>query len=416
MASVKKYTTAKGDRWQVQFRTPDQRVTRRRGFKTKREAENFAATTHVSKLRGEYIDPADAKITVGELGPDWLERRTHLKPSSRRVEEVAWRIHVEPVWGKARLADIRHSAVQSWVADMGREITNAEGKVTRRAGGPVTVVRAYNVLAGIIDDAVRDRRMLTNPARGVKLPRKIRREHNYLADDQVWDLARQAGPDKGAIVLVLAYCGLRWGELAGLHVADVDLLRRRLHIRRNAVNVGGVVEVGTPKTHERRTVPLPRFLVEPLSSACRGKGRDDIVFPAAGGSYAKSPGAHTWFDGAVTRCTAAADVARTAERKANPDREPLTPVFARVTPHDLRHTAASLAVSAGANVKAVQKMLGHKSAAMTLDTYADLFDRDAEAVADAHDQRLSGLTFTTDAAKMQPNRVGDAGNRLSISS
>jgi integrase len=58
----------------------------------------------------------------------------------------------------------------------------------------------------------------------------------------------------------------------------------------------------------------------------------------------------------------------------------------RVTPHDLRHTAASLAVSAGANVKAVQRMLGHASAAMTLDLYADLFDDDLEAVATALDK------------------------------
>ncbi|MGP9747424.1 tyrosine-type recombinase/integrase [Brachybacterium sp. AOP29-B2-41] len=52
-----------------------------------------------------------------------------------------------------------------------------------------------------------------------------------------------------------------------------------------------------------------------------------------------------------------------------------------MTPHDLRHTAASLAVSAGANVKAVQQMLGHKSAAMTLDRYAGLFDSDLDDVA-----------------------------------
>lgn len=59
--------------------------------------------------------------------------------------------------------------------------------------------------------------------------------------------------------------------------------------------------------------------------------------------------------------------------------------FPRVTPHDLRHTAASLAISAGANVKAVQRMLGHASASMTLDTYADLFDDDLDGVADALD-------------------------------
>ncbi|AQA05034.1 hypothetical protein BVC93_24460 [Mycobacterium sp. MS1601] len=401
MASITKYKTSAGElRYRVQYRTPENKLTGARGFKTKREAENYAATVTVSKARGEYIDPADARVTVGDLGPGWLGRRTHLKPSSRRVEEVAWRVHVEPVWGAVKLADIRHSAVQSWVSKMSREVTDTEGNVSKPASGPVTVIRAFNVLAGILDDAVRDRRLTANPARGVKLPRKVKREHPYLSDDQVMALATEAGPDKGVIVLVLAYCGLRWGELAGLHVSDIDTLKRRVHIRRNAVNVGGVIEVGTPKTHERRTVPLPKFLVGPVAAACRGKDRDGIVFPAAGGGYAKSPGAHTWFDGAVTRCTAAANNARTAESGAHPDREPATDTFPRITPHDLRHTAASLAVSAGANVKAVQKMLGHKSAAMTLDTYADLFDKDAEAVADAHDLRLAGLVFPVNVVKM----------------
>jgi integrase len=55
------------------------------------------------------------------------------------------------------------------------------------------------------------------------------------------------------------------------------------------------------------------------------------------------------------------------------------------TPHELRHTAASLAVSAGANVKTVQRMLGHASAATTLDLYADLFDDDLEAAAERLD-------------------------------
>jgi integrase len=53
----------------------------------------------------------------------------------------------------------------------------------------------------------------------------------------------------------------------------------------------------------------------------------------------------------------------------------------RITPHDLRHTCASLAVSAGVNVLALQRMLGHAKASMTLDTYADLFDDDLDTVA-----------------------------------
>lgn len=359
MATIEPYSTKAGERYRVRYRTPEGRQTTKRGFTTKKDARDFSATVHVSKLRGDYIDPSSSRVTVGTLGPEWLARQTHLKPSSRRTVEVAWRVHVEPRWSGVKLADIRHSSVQSWVSEMSA------------TSGPVTVIRAFGVLAGILDEAMRDRRVLTNPARGVKLPRKVKREHSYLTDGQVMALARQAGPDKAVVVLVLSYCGLRWGELAGLHVADIDMLRRRIHVRRNAVNVGGAVQVGTPKTHERRSIPFPRFLADALSAACAGKGRDEIVFPSAGGGYAKSPGVSTWFSGAVSRCAAE------------------SAGFPRVTPHDLRHTAASLAVSAGANVKAVQKMLGHASAAMTLDTYADLFDKDAEAVADAHDERVS---------------------------
>lgn len=88
------------------------------------------------------------------------------------------------------------------------------------------------------------------------------------------------------------------------------------------------------------------------------------------------PAASTWFSGAVDRFTVAADATRAAEHRVH-DRDPDPAEFPRITLYDLRHAAASLAVSAGANVKAAQKMLGYASAAMTLDTYADLFDRDA---------------------------------------
>lgn len=76
------------------------------------------------------------------------------------------------------------------------------------------------------------------------------------------------------------------------------------------------------------------------------------------------------------------------------DEEP-GPIFPRVTPHDLRHTAASLAISAGANVKAVQRMLGHASAAMTLDVYGDLFDDDLDSVATALDQARTRSSVST---------------------
>jgi len=78
-----------------------------------------------------------------------------------------------------------------------------------------------------------------------------------------------------------------------------------------------------------------------------------------------------------------------------------------LTPHELRHTAASLAVSAGANVKAVQRMLGHASAAMTLDRYADLFDDDQDAVAD----RLDGIRQSLTPVSVQSSAVIELAGR-----
>jgi len=146
------------------------------------------------------------------------------------------------------------------------------------------------------------------------------------------------------------------------------LRRRRVLVRENAVNVAGKIIPGTPKSHESRSVPFPDFLTQQLLEQCEGKAIDALVF-GDGVTHLPTPThGDGWFAGARNRA-----------HEADPS-FPLT-----LTLHDLRHTAASLAISAGANVKAVQRMLGHASAAMTLDTYADLFDDDLDAVAVALD-------------------------------
>ncbi len=179
-------------------------------------------------------------------------------------------------------------------------------------------------------------------------------------------------------MVFLAYTGLRWGEAVGLRVNNVDLLRRRVLVRANAVNVRGTIVPGTPKTHESRSVPFPAFLAQSLAKQCEGKSRDQLVF-GDGSTFTPTPRqGDGWFAGARNRSVK------------------IDPSFpSALTLHDLRHTAASLAISAGANVKAVQRMLGHASAAMTLDTYADLFDDDLDAVAEALDLAKAGSTYIT---------------------
>lgn len=377
MATVSRYTTASGGTlWRVRYRTPDRAQTDKRGFRTKRDAEAFAAEVEVRKLRNEYVAPTLGRITLGELGTAWVERqRGHLKPNSYRSIETSWRVHVMPRWAQTRAANVVFTDVQGWVAELSQQ------------RGPKVVRAAHAVLYGILDDAARDRRIASNPARGVKLPAIIKHPNKYLTGGQLHALAREAGRYR-SLVLLLGTAGLRWGEAVGLRVQDVDFLRRRILVWENAT--GGAT--GTLKGGHHRTLIVAKYVVDELAMTVAGKDRGELIWPSQAGGHLKSPSTHdSWLSGAVQRCQRAAEAGRAEELRAAPGSHPTTPVFPRVTAHDLRHTAASLAISAGANVKAVQRMLGHKSAAMTLDVYADLFDDDLSALADRLDESVGKL-------------------------
>ncbi|MEY9951678.1 tyrosine-type recombinase/integrase [Leifsonia sp. EB34] len=362
MGSIEAYESAAGRRYRVRYRKPDHSQANKRGFRTKREAELYLASVEIKKARGDYIDAAEARATVGDLGEQWMSSQTHLKPSSVAVIESAWRLHVRPAWGTRSIGEIRHSDVQQWVSHL-----SAGGERIGKPKSPALVHRCYGILAGILDVAVRDHRLASNPARGVSLPRKVSKEHRYLTHEQLHKLAEASG-ENATLILLLGYTGLRWGEASALRVKDIDLEKRRLHIVENAVFVRGEVIVGSPKTHKRRSVPFPAFLAERLRAATTGKTETELVFPGRFGEHQRTPTIreNSWFDKALVRAE-------------------LSPM----TIHDLRHTTASLAVSAGANVKAVQRMLGHASAAMTLDVYADLFNDDLDDVAQRLDEAAS---------------------------
>jgi len=262
MGSVEPYETRAGRRYRVHYRDPDRKSREKGGFTRKKDAEDYLANVTVATNKGEYVDPITAKVTIGELGAVWIANKTSkLKASSYRSIETAWRVHVAPVWGERRLSDIRHSDVQTWVSGF----TGEDGE-PRSA---TVVLRAYGVLAAIMDVAVRDRRVSTNVARGVDLPRKAKKPRVYLTAAQVELLAANAG-EWGSFVHLLAYTGLRTGEAVGLRVGALDMLRRRINVQENAVLVGSKVIVGTPKTHENRSVPFAEFLTEPLARACEG--------------------------------------------------------------------------------------------------------------------------------------------------
>ena len=352
MGSVSKRIRDGKQSWVVRWREPDG-TQRKKSFTLKRDADRHLALVDASIVTGDYVTPTSGKATVGEWAAVWLDATADLKPSTRARYEQLVRKHVVPRWGTVPLSKVTHDGVGAWV-----------GQLVRDGYAPGTVRQAYRVLSLVLSHAVRSRRLTRNVAEGVGLPRATRATPRFLTMPEVRALAAAAGDD-GVVVLVLSMTGARFGEVVALRVGRVDHVRRRLTIAESASEVGGVIEWGTPKTHAVRTVPFPRSLAEPLAVACVGKGSDDLVFTSPeGGALRLGNWRRRVFDPA---CKAAG--------------------ITDLTPHDLRHTAASLAIASGASVKDVQRMLGHASAAMTLDVYAGLYDDGLDDVAD----RLDGL-------------------------
>jgi integrase len=231
--------------------------------------------------------------------------------------------------------------------------------------GPESVRTAHRVLSLVLDYGVRTRRLAVNPARGVRLPRRPPAREVFLTVDQVERLAERLG-EYGDLVRTMVFLGLRWSELAALRVSDVDLDRRRVRVVERATEVGGRVDVAAPKSRAGlRHVAVPGLVVELLSKRLVAKGLDDLVFPAPGGGYQRVGNwrRRTRWDGVV-------------EELGLPG----------VTPHDLRRTYGSLARAAGADLRFIQKAMGHESITTTARIYAHLYEEELDTVAAALDR------------------------------
>jgi integrase len=286
---------------------------------------------------------------LGAWADLWIDAQADLSPTTRNRYEGIIRVHIRPRWGPMRLSEVSHADVQRWVTSL--EIA------------PASARKVHRVLSMMLAWAVADDRLARNPAEKISLPRVQEPEKRFLTHQQVAQLAEACGDHYGLLVLFLAYTGLRWGEMAALRVGRLDFLRRRALVAESVTPVKGVMTWGATKGHERREVPLPRFLLEDLGHHVAGLGSAALVFTGARGAVMRS---QTFQRAALTKAAGGLGI----------------PGF---HPHELRHTAASLAIASGADVKVVQQMLGHKSATMTLDQYGHLFGDRLAVVADAMD-------------------------------
>jgi len=343
------------NRWRARWRDPAGRQ-RTKSFARKVDAERFLLGVEDAKLRGAYVDPAAGKMNFGEWAERWYKTTAGLKPSTRHTYRQLLDYQILPTFGRATLAGIDTLLVREWLAAL------VEAELS-----PSRIRNAHQVLSQILATAVEANRLARNPAKGVRLPRIIRREMHFLTAAQVEQLAAAIAAPFPLLVRFDAYTGLRAGELAALRVGRLDLLRGRCEVVESATEVDGRLVWGVTKTYERRTVRLPRFLCELLGAYLAGRPHapGDLVFTMPqGGPLREHKFAERYFKPAALTVG--------------------LPAALRV--HDLRHTCASLLIREGASIKAVQHHLGHKSASITLDRYGHLFPEELDHLADRLDR------------------------------
>ena len=340
--------------WVGRYRGPDG-AERSRSFSRKTDAERWVTAEEASKLTGGWVDPSLGRMTFAEWVKRW-EGTLDVRPTTRDLNLGIVRNYLLPRFGRWSLSRIGTADVRAMVAEE-----------THRGDLSASAVRRHAIVLGtILEAAVEEDRIAKNPVRRVKLPAESTRRMRFLEPEEAARLAEAHPAHYRPLVLTAAYVGLRWGELAGLALGNVNLLKREITIDRQLVEIASGVSFGPPKTKAGiRTVSIPAALADVLGQ--------HFASPAAQSSGLAFPGPK----GAALRRSNFRRVWSKATTRAG---------LEGLRFHELRHTAVALAVAQGAHPLAIKERLGHSSITVTMDTYGRLFPRLEEAIARGLDQ------------------------------
>lgn len=357
----KKPTYGTGLRWRVVWMDPDTHRERSKSFKKKTDADAFRTKTEDS-LRGDtYVSATVAALTVRDAAEAWLNSKKRIKPAARRKYRDDLDNYALPRWGDKLLTAVKRPDIEAWISDL------ANGTAPRRADAKAfdgvlsssSIEGVFTVLNASFRYAMREGWIRQNPATGVETPKPKGEPVIFLTYAELEHLiasARRVGRESDAVmVAVMGNIGLRPGEAVALDVGDVDLRARRIHVSKTVTLDDDRRHVigDTPKTPSAiRAVPIPPHLLADLEALTKGRDRIEPLFTSPKGERLNL---YNWRARNWSKAKDAADMP------------------AGLTPKGLRHTAASHAIAAGADVLVVQQMLGHASATETLNTYAKLW-------------------------------------------
>jgi integrase len=338
---ITKKKTARGWSYQVRYRDQDGKQ-RSATFRTAKEAEAFKADIDHRRHHGGLPPVQADKLTFAELAASWVADTDHRHSTARRRDGILDK-YLLPALGRQPIGRIRHSTLQSLVNDW------------KRSGlKPRTIRNHVNILRSILDRAVRDDIIVKNPAVGLTLPKPQRTEPRSLTADECRRLIDAVDNYHRPIIVILLATGCRWSEIAGMDIGDFDRHAQVLHVRNSKTDTG------------IRSIPIDAddaaLIVRHLLSTGRtGCAADDPLFVGPTGKRL--------------------EYANFRNRVFNPAVKAAG--LTGVSPHDLRRTHATMLVSLGHNVKAVQERMGHASIQTTLTHYASATAHDLKATASA---------------------------------
>ncbi|NQD87174.1 tyrosine-type recombinase/integrase [Paenarthrobacter sp. CM16] len=370
-------------RYEHDYRVDGKRRYKR--FRTKGEAQAHDLEVRTARAGGTLVDTRKGgKIRFQDLYEEWIARIEKVgargsRPSSpvtvagyRRI----YKSHMKPHLENRVLATISLTVINDWLETFSTDDARQ---------------RSYRQLGRMLEYAVGRGYLAANPARNatinhVQQPEPVR-DPAALTAAQLQSFAEQAangGRYAGAahdvyrlLILFAGTTGLRWSEIAGLYADALTFGDKpQVIVRTTLVPVDGRLQFReTTKSRKLRKVPIPKSIAALLEDHLERTHLGGLVFTSPTGAPLRSSNfARRVFQPAVERCRAD------------------DPTFPNMVFHDLRRTAVTLAISAGANVKVVQQIAGHSSATTTLDVYAQLFADDAHASASAVDELLNSAT------------------------
>lgn len=302
----------------------------------------FLHDVHVEKTTGSLPDTSKSRRTMIELW-EHFERTSRARPSTRAWYDSRWTTHLEPVLGARRIDSIRRAELEEFLT----ELETRTSLPTRRA--------VQQLVHKLLAVAVRSEWLNRNPADGIEMPAARPRSARFLDDDEVRCIADEVPRRYRALVWTLAVAGLRIGEATALRVKS---LNSSIRVVENAPEIGGRKLIGQPKTAaSERVIPIPPSLQVMLDEHVTKFGN---AFDPESFVFTTEHGAQIGQNNFRKR------VFQPAAVRAN-----VTPT---PTVHDLRHTAASLALKHGLTPYEVAKLLGHTDTKMVERTYGHLYE------------------------------------------